>query len=142
MLPFFRWETTATDDGLTPAAGGAWLTYTDTNVTGGFNSGIPSVLDSYLAWVATSGSLKEDSRTVDKATETAEAFLKYCLLSKPNDKDWSDVMGTEGSAGSYFNDKPSLTSEMKELNGTEWTSTNGYTNTFCVDKVCYFFFAG
>ena len=103
----FRWETTATNDGITPATGGAALVYsfssTLNTVTGGFNSVLPSAYDSYLEWRSTNGTLKEDSSKDEKVA--ADAFKKYCLLTKPDSKTWPDMMGTLEDS-SYFSKAP------------------------------------
>jgi hypothetical protein len=83
------WDTTITDSGMAPASGSAWLTYTDTmnngtlrsTVTGGYSQNVPS--PRYDLWLATDGSLKEDS-SVDETAH--EAFMEFCLLTKPRSK--------------------------------------------------------
>ena len=135
----FRWETTATNDGITPATGGAALVYsfssTLNTVTGGFNSVLPSAYDSYLEWRSTNGTLKEDSSKDEKVA--ADAFKKYCLLTKPDSKTWPDMMGTLEDS-SYFSKAPAGTKEMKKLHKTIWKSTQGM-NQFCVNQVWWTF---
>ncbi len=91
---FCRWETTADDDGLTPAAGGAHLYYPATasswatTVSGSFWYVAP-FSGGYAEWFGTGGELKETSEDVGQKKQAEEAFLMNCLLSKPDAMAWS-----------------------------------------------------
>ena len=102
------YETTSTDkDGLQSNLGGAQVAYSSdfATVSGGFNvAGITASLGSYSAWKSVKGQLQETS--ADNAA--ANNFRDYCLLVRPDGKEWSDVMGSAASsAGSdYFQSAP------------------------------------
>ena len=91
---FCRWETTADDDGLTPAAGGAHLIYEGTasswvtKVSGSFWYVAPFA-GKYQPWLGTGGELKESTEDVGQKQQAEEAFLTNCLLSKPDARAWS-----------------------------------------------------
>ena len=121
---FCRWETAAEDTGLTPTAGGATLQYEGnasawgTKVSGGFNSVVPTTLGTYLPWLATGGALKETTEDVGLKKQADEAFLKYCLLAKPDAMAWSvSVYGSLAISLSLRGSYSSLLSlTMKKLN--------------------------
>jgi hypothetical protein len=128
---------------MTPATGGAWLVYlfssTSNTVTGGFNSVLPTAYGSYLPWTSTNGQLEEDSSSTD-AKVAAEAFKKFCLLTKPDNKTWPDIMGTvDDAANAYFSKPPIATKDMRNIHQTLWKSAQG-ENRFCVNQVRTIFF--
>jgi len=129
------WDTTITDSVMAPASGSAWLTYTDTmnngtqisTVTGGYSQNVPS--PRYDLWLATDGSLKEDS-SVDETAH--EAFMEFCLLTKPRSKTWSDIMGTVATK-SQFSNPPVETQYMMQLHATVWVGKQG-SSRYCVNR--------